>query len=88
MDGCGVMKLFGRKPSQLRADVIHILVSLAAVATIITTIAIGVPQIGAIVGIAGGVTTAINLAVAMLQRADIAKAIDALDDVLEVETET
>lgn len=82
-----MVRILGRKPSQLRQDLIRIMIALAAVCAIIATSLIGHPQIAAFVGLAGGLTTTFNLVAAALQRPDLAKSIDSLDDVLEDDAE-
>lgn len=82
-----MVRIFGRKPSEIRKDTVtvgaKIGLALAAVTAIVATVLVGVPQLGAILGALGGVTTAVNLFVGALQREDVASGIDGLDDILE-----
>lgn len=74
------MKIFGKKPSELRKETIAVLVTLASLLAILATALIGVPQVGAALAVA---TTGVNAALVALQRKEIAAAIDSADHIFE-----
>lgn len=74
------MKIFGKKPSELRKETIAILVTVASLMAVLATALIGVPQVGAALAVA---TTAVNTVLVALQRKEVAAAIDSADNIFE-----
>lgn len=69
------MKIFGLKPSDIRKDVLAVLLTVAALAAVVATLVTGFPQVAAAVASVASVSNAI---IVVLQKK--APAIDALDN--------